>query len=55
MSIKKLDPENVFAVYVDSMGDEHSQPVCDIPLVGTLIDPHTDEDMEVAYVEVVEP
>lgn len=45
-------PENVFAIYIDSEGNEHDQPIADITEVGTLIDPETGEDMEIVRVDV---
>lgn len=45
-------PEDVFAIYVDSKGHEHAQPVGDMVDAGTLIDPDTDDDMEIVRVEV---
>lgn len=45
-------PENAFAIYIDSEGNEHDQPISDITEVGTLIDPETGEDMEIVRVDV---
>lgn len=45
-------PEDVFAIYVDSEGNEHDQPVSDMTEVGTLIDPDTGDDMGIVRVEV---
>lgn len=50
----KHNPDNVFAVYIDSEGNEHSQPISDINYSGTLIDPETGDDMEIEWVEIPE-
>lgn len=45
-------PEQVFLVYQDSEGQEYYQPASDVVTSDTLIDPVTEEDMEVVRVEV---
>lgn len=45
-------PENLLAVYHDAAGQEHTQPVSDITEAGTLIDPDTGDDMQIAEVRV---
>ena len=52
MKFAKYAPENVFAIYVDSEGNEYEQPISDITEAGTLIDPETDDDMEIVRVDV---
>ncbi len=49
----RFHPDSVYLVYIDSKGGEHSQPACDIVESGTLIDPYTDDDMEVDHVVVI--
>lgn len=45
-------PEDVFAIYTDSKGNGHDQPIADITAVGTLVDPVTGDDMDIVRVEV---
>lgn len=48
---KVYNPNDVFAIYVDSEGEEHKQPIADIPESGTLIDPETGDDLDIIRVE----
>ena len=52
MKFAKYAPENVFAIYIDSEGNEYDQPIADITEVGKLIDPETGDDMEIVRVDV---
>lgn len=52
MNIESFDPEKTFAVYMDTEGNEISQPISDIPETGTLIDPYTDEDLDIVRIDV---
>lgn len=45
-----LNPAEVLVSYVDSTGGVHTQPISDITIAGTLIDPHTGDDMEIQNV-----
>ena len=45
-----LNPTEVLVSYVDSLGSVHTQPVSDITESGTLIDPHTGDDMPIQNV-----
>ena len=54
MTNAEFSPSKVFAIYVDSEGREHSQPISDITYSGTLIDPYTGEDMEIVNVVVID-
>jgi hypothetical protein len=38
--------EGLTLVYKGESGDLHYQPATDLPEAGTLVDPDTDEDME---------
>lgn len=44
-------PSEVILVYVDGNGNEHKQLVSNLLDMGTLIDPETGDDMEVAFVQ----
>lgn len=48
---KVYNPNDVFAIYVDSEGEEHQQPIADITEVGILIDPETGDDLDIIRVE----
>lgn len=48
---KVYNPNDVFAIYVDSEGEEHKQPISDINEVGILIDPETGDDLDIIRVE----
>lgn len=52
MDQNKVPLQSVVIVYVDQAGDYYRQPLCDIPYVGTLIDPDTGDDMEMLWAEV---
>jgi len=47
-----VKPEKVTLWYEDSTGVLHSQPLTDVVESGTLIDPETEEDMAIVWVEV---
>lgn len=44
---KSLD--EIALVYRDTRGVEHTQPLADITESGTLIDPHTGDDLELSH------
>ena len=52
MPIQSFDSAEVFAVYIDTEGNEISQPISDIPEAGTLIDPYTDDDLDIIRIDV---
>ena len=52
MRFQKLDPSEVFVVYVDIEGEEYVQPISDIANEGILTDPETGDDMEIIRVGV---
>lgn len=52
MRFQKLDPSEVFVVYVDIEGEEYVQPISDIVNEGILVDPETGDDMEIIRVGV---
>ncbi len=43
---KKIETSDMWLVYEDSSGNKHYQPWTDLVECGTLIDPESDEDME---------
>lgn len=49
----EYDPAQVYAVYVDTLGNEYGQPVSDFVENGSLTDPETGDDMPVVRVDVV--
>lgn len=52
MRFQKYDTEDVFVIYIDSKGNEHSQSIQDLLETGVLEDPVTGEDMYAPYVDV---
>lgn len=42
-----MNTSDMWLIYKDSNGKEHRQHWTDVLEVGTLIDPETDEDMEI--------
>lgn len=48
---KVYNPDQVFAVYIDSVGEEHKQLISDINEVGTFIDPETSDDLDIIRIE----
>lgn len=46
----QADTEKTQLIYIDETGNEHTQYVSEVPHNGTLIDPTTEEDMEITYV-----
>ena len=46
----QADTEKTQLIYIDETGNEHAQYVSEIPHNGTLIDPTTEEDMEITYI-----
>lgn len=49
-----VQPHNVTLVYHDVYGNAHTQPLTDVAASGTLIDPHSDNDMAIDHI-IVEP
>lgn len=52
--MKKYAADKVLLIYVDEDGVEYVQPASLVVRQGTLTDPVTGDDMEVAYVVVLE-
>lgn len=50
----KYNPDNVFVVYFDFEGNEHSRSISEINYSSTLIDPETGANIEVEWVEIPE-
>lgn len=50
--LMKSTVNHITLVYRDSTGEEHTQPLADITEVGTLIDPHTGDDMDLVDARV---
>lgn len=48
---KVYNPNDVFAIYIDSVGEEHKQLISDINEVGILIDPETGDDLDIIRIE----
>lgn len=46
---EQTDLNQVTLVYRDTRGVEHTQPLADITESGTLIDPHTGDDLELSH------
>ena len=47
-----VQPHNVTLIYHDVYGNAHTQRLTDVASSGTLIDPHTDNDMAINHVIV---
>lgn len=52
MRFQQYDTEDVFVIYIDAEGNEHSQSIQDLLESGTLEDPVTGKDMYTPYVDV---
>ena len=50
-----LNPNDVYVHYFDSKGNRHYQTIASIADLGTLIDPFTDDDMEMSSVTIGNP
>ena len=48
----KYRPEDVYLVYFDEEGNEHSHSVADMEYQGTLVDPETGDDMVIDHVYI---